>query len=453
MKAKWHALPKGGDKIKEVRISDLKNIINLSSENAPNLKTRLGRHPYISFTQWSNKPERLFILSNGNLAIAFRNVLNMDYIKVFDCDTAGYVADFTNGGDYDITELYSKSQSKLETIFPSTFGNSLAIYEDNTYSFTAGHWGHSYLAVHNGRVYAAKSGSNYVNGYEENDYLWAGKRQLTFYVDGKRSPCTGLFSFKDKLIYFSNHSMHAINIRTDKTKGKDAAGKDFEIIEDVVMQERIADDIGCRSNYSIANVGGRLIWLGQDGVYEYDGRNNPRMISRQINKEIKEFNFDNLWIKPEGFALGGKYYLTICEKAPYKNKVFVYDTENSEWQTYQYETPIFSFAVYDGMLLGVAIDSKIYALERDNSNENISWSLEIEVDKATQKIEIVSKKDVNMQIGAKLKVNGVEIKDLENVDDAFVIPNLLFTTNDKAAIKIYGTGVIEIEKIYKKGGE
>ena len=42
MKAKWNSLPYEGSKI-EINLSNLKNIINLTSDNAPNLKTRLGR--------------------------------------------------------------------------------------------------------------------------------------------------------------------------------------------------------------------------------------------------------------------------------------------------------------------------------------------------------------------------------------------------------------------------
>jgi len=448
MKAQWKYAPYEGSKI-EINLNNLKNIINLTSDNAPNLKTRLGRYPYLSFTQWSNKPERLFILANGRLGIAFRNVQNADYVKIFDCDAAGEIADFANAGEYDIVELHSKTHNKLETIFPSTFGDALAIYEDETFSFEAGHWGHSYLTVHNGRVYGAKRYTNFVNGYEENDYIWANKHQLTFYVDGKKSPCTGLASFKDKLIYFSNHSIHAIDIKTVKTKGKDNSGNNYEIIEDVVTQEKVVDDIGCLSNYSIANVSGKLIWLGQNGVYEWDGYGNPKMISKNINKEIKAFNFNNLWTKPQCYALNGKYYLTLCDMA-FNNKVFVYDSENRQWQIYKYATPIISFAVYDGILLGLALDSKIYAIESETSVENIAWSAEIEIDNNTKSIEIIAKRDSSVQINAKLIVNNVEIEELVNYDDSFIIPAHLFTKNDKTFLRIYGTGEIEIQKIYKK---
>ena len=42
MKAHWKYAPDGGKGI-EVNLNDLKNIVNLSTENALNLKTRLGR--------------------------------------------------------------------------------------------------------------------------------------------------------------------------------------------------------------------------------------------------------------------------------------------------------------------------------------------------------------------------------------------------------------------------
>ena len=204
LKAKWKQIPHKKIKEEIIDINSFTKTLNITDE----MGTRKGRYPFCSFVSWADKPERLFILPNGRLGIAFRNSNDIDEIKIFDCDIAFYAGTFYNGGEYDIVETWSASQDKLTTIFPATFDDCLAIYADNTYSMSPGHWAHSYLAYHNGRVYGAKRSANYVNGYEEGDYIWENTRQLTFYVGGEKAQCTGLASFKDRLIYFSAHAKY-----------------------------------------------------------------------------------------------------------------------------------------------------------------------------------------------------------------------------------------------------
>jgi len=441
MKAYWNALPKKKSIIIS-SISDFDKTLNLI-ENDGKISTRLGRTPYITFTKWTNKPERLFILSNGYLAIAFRNATDTDYIKVFDCDSGAYIADFANAGEYDINEIYSTSKDKEMTIFPSTYGDCLSVFSDDTYWFSSGHWGHSYLCVHNGRILAAKRDENYVNLYQEGDYLWENMRQFTFYIEGLKSPCTGLASFNGNLIYFSDYNTYLISIITTTTNDKDAGGNPIEIITDSATRNILFEDIGCISCYTIANVCGKLTWLSNEGVYQWDGKNTPKKISTiSIERDIKDFNGKDLWTKPQGFSLNGKYYLTFCGQ-DLTGETFIYDGETGSWASSEYSTPIISFNVYEGLLLGLGIDAKIYNLNDENATESIDWFAEKEITKDVQKVKIIA----NGAINAKIIADTREIALKLNNDNSFIIPIYEINNAAKIILHIYGTGNVYIESI------
>ena len=445
MKAKWKPLSQTKTKEKILDITSFKTTTNITDE----MGSRKGRSPFKTFTSWPDKPERIFVLSNDHLGLAYRDTAETDKIKIFDCDIAFYGGNFYNGGEYDIVEIWSNSHNMLTTIFPATIDDCLAIYSDSTYSMSPGHWAHSYLAYHNGRIFAAKRNTNYVNGYQEGDYVWQNMRQLTFYVGGDKAQCTGLTSFKGNLIYFSNHSFYAITILTTKTKGKDSNNQDYEIIEDVVTQDKVASDIGCISNYTIQNVSGNLIWLDNNGVYSWDGKNNPKMISAPINDDLDNLKQNTLWTKPQAYAIGGKYYLTILTTDS-QGKTFVYNTDTKQWTTLEYETPLISLTVYDGKLLGLATDAKIYALEQDNTDEVIPWSLELEIDETASILDVYAQKSPNATIKAALIVDGVQIQELTNVNDNFTIPINLIPPKSDSIIKLYGEGEILFKKIILK---
>jgi len=435
MKAKWKTLSQNKAKETIIDITSLTSSTNIT----PEMGTRAGRTPFKTFTSWPDKPERLFVLSNDHLGISYRDLNQADKIKIFDCDIAFYGGYFTNGGEYDIVEIWSNSHNILETIFPATIGDCLAIYSDSTYSESPDHWAHTYLAYHNGRIYGAERYSNYVNGYQEGDYVWENMSQLTFYVGGDKAQCTGLASFKGNLIYFSNHSFYAITILT--TKGGDGT------LEDTVTREQIAADIGCASNYSIQNVSGNLIWLDNNGIYLWDGKNNPKIISNSINDELNTLMQNDLWTKPQSYSLGGKYYLTMLTSDGAVGKTFIYDIETKQWSTYEYETPIISLTVSDGKLLGLATDAKIYALDQDNIDESVPWSLEFEIDETAVNLDVYAVKSPTATINATLIVGGIAVQELTNIEDNFEIPSGLITPKSTAAIRLYGAGTVGFKKI------
>lgn len=131
----------------------------------------------------------------------------------------------------------------------------------------------------------------------------------------------GIVTFRNNVIIFKHHSMHALN---------GELGYDFTI-------DDISTRVGCIAHRTACVVNNRLFFLGHDGVYLYNGGSAP---TKPISDDVRQYIYDLNWSQLDQCVAGtdGRMlFLTLVTGASTSpNVTLMYDPELGSWWVYNY---------------------------------------------------------------------------------------------------------------------
>lgn len=173
-----------------------------------------------------------------------------------------------------------------------------------------------FIAVHQNRVYVAAKATEvlsfsalgiYTDFSTSDD---AGSIEIT---TRDTQGCSGLVQYANHIMYFKRNSIHEL----------------YGTGPFNYQMQALSDEIGCIAGRTIVEVMGKLLFLADDGVYEYVGGLIPKKISFDIQDFIDDRDESNL-SKASASTDGERYYL--CLPVGSNDRiVFTYDLRTGEW--------------------------------------------------------------------------------------------------------------------------
>ena len=163
----------------------------------------------------------------------------------------------------------------------------------------------------------------------------------------------GLHSFSDDtLMVFNRNSIHVVKNTIDLNNS---------------TVQLLTDEVGCVARKSIQQVGNRVIFLSDNGVYgtefldEYNLRGTSTPLSEPINETIKEIN-KRYWDKSVSTYFDNRYFLAVpMNGADQNTKVLVYNFLNQQWESIDsFGDP--NFHVSNLIVVGEGDDRGVYAV-------------------------------------------------------------------------------------------
>ena len=135
----------------------------------------------------------------------------------------------------------------------------------------------------------------------------------------------GLHSFaEDKLMVFNRNSIHLVQ-NTTNLQG--------------ASTQLLTNEVGCVARQSIVQVGNRVIFLSDNGVYgtefldEYNLRGTETPLSEPINETIKRINRDQ-WSKSVAVYFDNRYFIAVPVNGSLENNVvLIYNFLNKQWES------------------------------------------------------------------------------------------------------------------------
>ena len=135
----------------------------------------------------------------------------------------------------------------------------------------------------------------------------------------------GLHSFaEDTLLVFNRNSIHAVK------NSSDVANASVQLL---------TNEVGCLARKSIVQVGNRVIFLSDNGVYstefidEYNLRGTGTPLSEPIDATIKRINSDYA-DKSVGVYFDNRYYLAVpLDGATENNAILIFNFLNKQWES------------------------------------------------------------------------------------------------------------------------
>ena len=135
----------------------------------------------------------------------------------------------------------------------------------------------------------------------------------------------GLHSFaEDKLMVFNRNSIHLVQ-NTTNLQG--------------ASTKLLTNEVGCVARQSIVQVGNRVIFLSDNGVYgtefldEYNLRGTETPLSEPINESIKRINRDQ-WSKSVAVYFDNRYFIAVPVNGSLENNVvLIYNFLNKQWES------------------------------------------------------------------------------------------------------------------------
>lgn len=135
----------------------------------------------------------------------------------------------------------------------------------------------------------------------------------------------GLHSFaEDKLMVFNRNSIHLVQ-NTTNLQG--------------ASTQLLTNEVGCVARQSIVQVGNRVIFLSDNGVYgtefldEYNLRGTETPLSEPINETIKTINRDQ-WSKSVAVYFDNRYFIAVPVNGSLENNVvLIYNFLNKQWES------------------------------------------------------------------------------------------------------------------------
>ncbi len=135
----------------------------------------------------------------------------------------------------------------------------------------------------------------------------------------------GLHSFaEDNLLVFNRNSIHLVQNTTDLA---------------AASTKLLTDEVGCVARDSIVQVGNKIIFLSDNGVYgtdfldEYNLRGTETPLSEPINPVIDRIN-RSTWSKSVAVYFDNRYYIAVpLDGSLRNNALLVYNFLNGQWES------------------------------------------------------------------------------------------------------------------------
>ena len=135
----------------------------------------------------------------------------------------------------------------------------------------------------------------------------------------------GLHSFaEDTLLVFNRNSIHTVQNSTDLSNAS---------------VRLLTNEIGCLARRSIVQVGNRVLFLSDNGVYstefidEYNLRGTGTPLSESINSTIQRIN-KNYADKAVAVYFDNRYYIAVpLDDSVENNAILVYNFLNQQWES------------------------------------------------------------------------------------------------------------------------
>jgi hypothetical protein len=162
----------------------------------------------------------------------------------------------------------------------------------------------------------------------------------------------GLHSFaEDTLLVFNRNSIHAVK------NSSNVANASVQLL---------TNEIGCLARKSIVQVGNRVIFLSDNGVYstefidEYNLRGTGTPLSESIDSTIKRINKDHVE-KSVAIYFNNRYYIAVpLDGATENNAVLVFNFLNNQWESIdQVNDP--NFLITNLLVVGKGDNRGVYA--------------------------------------------------------------------------------------------
>ena len=141
-------------------------------------------------------------------------------------------------------------------------------------------------------------------------------------VEDDNSPITGGIGFNEHLVVFKNDSTWIM---------VDEGVNEFDLTEFTPV--RVVPGVGCVANNSIQQIRGNLIFLGEDGIYRFDGTPSIFKLSDRVNETIRRITPGR---RPFAASAHWKthhvYLLAVSVNgSEANNRVLVWDYKNDAW--------------------------------------------------------------------------------------------------------------------------
>jgi len=220
----------------------------------------------------------------------------------------------------------------------------------------------NYIATDGVRMYGGSSTSNYLYISAKNDYNnWRGADTAMLKIEnGRTISCSGLVHFNDKIIYFTENSMHELYGSTPEN----------------FAMKTVSNSVGCIAHLTICEIDGVLYWLGKEGVYSYKGGTKPKLVSDAVKSHVSRPSIEYKTVPPGAGTDGVRYYLSFINVADEtESYVLVYDTKNDVW--HMEDNPGFvQFEESFGKFYGMTMHGEAYEIERPDK-ENSAFAVSI----------------------------------------------------------------------------
>ncbi len=174
----------------------------------------------------------------------------------------------------------------------------------------------SYITADPSRVFIAKGDVLYFCKFQDpEDWSAAENSGEVQYYTFAGGDITALYGYKDIKYLFKRDSMAGLY---------GVSYYDYKIVE-------ISNSIGCVSNRTVQEVNGRLLFLGQNDVYQFT-QGNPVAIGGKIRAYLNRINQSQI-AKCNAFTDEHRYYLNlVIDGATEPNIRLVFDTRYNIWR-------------------------------------------------------------------------------------------------------------------------
>lgn len=214
--------------------------------------------------------------------------------------------------------------------------------------------GMNYIASHDNRVYGAVKNTVHFSALRKaNDWTTVDDAGQIVVETPDGESISGLISGVGHVTIFKPSSIHELY---------GTSPLNYKMVE-------VSNEIGCESNESAKMIQGLLLFLGQDGIYQYAGGSLPKKISHKVQTFI-----DGITDRSKAVAgvYDSKYYLSIPYESTDNNITLEFDTETGTWNVWDIGN-VTGFENFNHDLY-FASDS-IYKLEGETDNGNaLTWN-------------------------------------------------------------------------------
>mgnify|MGYP003111377661 FL=1 len=142
-------------------------------------------------------------------------------------------------------------------------------------------------------------------------------------MEDDNSPITGMSPYGEHMVVFKSDSVWQMM----------NTGPNSATLVEHYSPIKVVSGVGCVSNSSVQQVRGNLLFLGEDGVYAFDGTPNIKKMSDRITDTINSITAGRRDIACSAhWKTKSLYLLSVAvDGSFYNNKTLVYDYKNDAW--------------------------------------------------------------------------------------------------------------------------